>query len=646
MTQEPIITIDKFSGTGDGNLIYNEGFLPEIINGKSIMTSGLISETKLGSSSLYQSLTLGNIVSNVNLQTLDNNKIKFCLFLNTNGKIFTDTTSVDESRIKPAKIHDYDATSYPDIFELENNNLIYTGSQYLGKGIRGQATGGSATTIVDSSKDFTALGIVVGDKVTNLKTGWEYTIKTISGTGNNTLEFDSAGSLINASGDEYIVWNDNAFDLLNTISVENWQVREWRRQIKQYGDEYFILNGNYLAKLSADGTTIDNKYKQLPARNQALAFDINNDKILVSSEYKNSSQLLLWDGTTEGWQNIINFDFTIRALVSYKSGWLFMSQGTLYYTDGYNIEELTTIDSKVDIDTFQIGYLEPTYFNGIYYYNKKLYFANSYNDSNLVHYGVYVYDFKNGWSVISQNKGLNAITLGGVPYSIFYLNYENNIGVGGSGFVNEIKSHNVYSSGKANYSFIYYIDLPRPIKITSIGLNIIRPIKKFLNDNSIKQTTIAVNIGDGNRGLIDNVYNTIDSSASNKIRINGTSFYNNEVGDECYVIEATSNTTDYGKRFYITAIANKGEATEEWTLDGNKEQGKIETNFRGNLKMIRVKKMDKRVIYSNELNKEFLFTNQNTGFLSNKLFIEVVVWDSYYYKPMPISISDIKIYGS
>lgn len=638
---KPILTISEFSGSGDGNLLYNEGFLPEVINGKSIMTTGLISETKLGAGSLYQSLNLGNIVANVNLVTLDSNSNKFSLFLNTSGKIFTDST--DEDEVKPAEIHDYTSNNYPDIFELENNNLIYTGTQYLGKGIRGQATGGSATTIVDSGKDFTALGITTGDKVTNLRTGWEYTITAISGAGNTTLEFTAAGSLVNAANDEYIVWNDNALDLLNTVSAETWQPQtiSWRRQIKQYGDQYYILNGNYLAKLSADGTTLDDAYKQLPARNQALAFDVNNAKILVSAEYKNRGNLLLWDGTTDGWQNIVDWDFPINAIVAYKSGWLFMSQGTLYYTDGYSIEELTTIDSRVDIDAAQIGYLEPTYFNGLYYNNKKLYFANSYNDSNLVHNGVYMYDFKNGWTLIPQTRGENILTLGGTPYSIFYLNYEKNIGVGGAGFVNEIKSNSTYNSSKINYSFLYYIDLPSETQITAIGLNILRPIKEFLNDSGIKQTTIAVNIGDGGRGLIDNVFNNADGSAANKLKLNGTSFYNNEVGDELYVIEPTSDENDYGKRFYITDITNKGETTEEWTLSDD-----IGTDFRGNLKMIRVKKLDKRTIYSNELNKEFLFSNPRTGFLSNKLFIEIVVWDSFDYTPMPISISDIKIYGN
>jgi len=646
MLQEPLITIDKFTGSGDGNLVYNEGFLPEIINGKSIMTSGLTSSTILGNGTLYGTLTLGNIVSILNLKKLDASQTKFLLARNNAGGIFSSSLIPNSSKIAKAKIHTI-GSLYPDMFELEDNNIIYSAGDYLGYGLRGQATGGSTTTLIDTTKDFVTLGFAVNDKVTNLRTGYEYTITSITTTTstNDTLNFSISGSLTNLDDDEYIVWDDARYNLLATITAKNWQggvTVNWRRQIQQYGNEYMILNGNYIAKISADGTTSDDAYKQLPARNQALSFSVNNDKIIIASEYKTSGNLLLWDGISNGWTNILSVDFPIKAIVAYKSGWLFISRGTLYYTDGYQIKILSNFDNIADIDSFVSAYVEPEYFTGLFYYNGRLYFAGSYNDYNLIDYGVYCYDFKTGWTLIKQLSGGDVVVNSGIPYCVNYCNYITNVIVGGNGFINQIESHDIYRSSEISYSFIYYVNLPRNTQITGIGLNILRPIKKTLDDSVIKQSTIAVNIGDGNRGLIDRVYTEASGSGNNSLVKLAAAFYNNEVGDEIIVKDIASGNNLYGVRRYISAITNGGTTNEEWTVD---------TAFGSDLgvadiKTIKVKKLDKRTVYSNNLKEEVLFTGNTTGFLSDKLFIEVVVWNSYDYETMPISISSIKVYGN
>ena len=645
---KPKLTIDNFTGSGDGNILYNEGFLPEIINGKSVITSGIISNVLLGSGSLYGTLTLGNIVSFLNLKRLNTNQTNYILLRSNTGKIFSSSLIPATSKVAKAEIHTI-ADSYPDMFELEDNNIIYSAGDKLGYGLRGLATGGSTTTLIDTTKNFTTLGFAANDKVTNLRTGAEYTISSISTTTNtnDTLNFSAFGSLTTASEDEYILWDDARFDLLDNVSAENWQggaTTNWRRQIKQYADKYLILNGNYLSELSADGATIIDNKKQLPLKHQALCFDVNSDKILVSAEYKNGGRILLWDGRSDGWSNSLGFDFPIKAVVSYKSGWLFVSRGVLYYTDGYQIQELSKLDSTPDIDRFVAGIAEPLYNSGLFYFDGKLYFASSYNDYNFIDNGVYCYDFKSGWTLIKQVDGSNSPILSGIPYCVGYCNYRTAVFSAGNGFFNEIRSHRTYSSSEANYSFIYYINLPEPTVVKSVGLNIIRPVKRYNEDRSIKQTTIAVNIGDGKRGLIERVYNSDVSGTGNNdlIKLNGTLFYGNEVGDEVIIKDITSGNNLYGQRRYISSIANIGEATEQWTLD---EDLSSDLGMASQIQVIKVKKLDKKVIKSNELNKEILFSNTNSGFLSNKLFIEVVVWDSFDYTPMPISISNINVYG-
>lgn len=72
--------------------------------------------------------------------------------------------------------------------------------------ISGTATGGSTTTMIDTSKNFSALGVRSGDKVYNSTSGkrWVARVKSITSTTNpfDTLNFDAQASTA-ASGDLY-----------------------------------------------------------------------------------------------------------------------------------------------------------------------------------------------------------------------------------------------------------------------------------------------------------------------------------------------------------------------------------------------------------------------------------------------------------
>ena len=683
---KPIQTINEFIGMGDNNLVYNSGFLPEKINGKSIMTSGLITKNLTG----YKDITSidADFTSFVNLSSVNINR-DYIIAVGKNGKFYTTSNAGTEAlHIKKSLIHDTGYVS--DIFELDNNNIIYSQNNDLGYGVRGSATGGSTTTIIDTTRHFGGVDkgvydnattyaqydyvsyeevyyacilattgnlptnetywietipntIAVGDFVTNLKNGEEEEITSITTTTNqnDTLNFDTTTAT--EAGDEYIAWEDDKFDLTDGVDVKNWQdtTSFWKRQIKQYGDEYIILNGNYLAMLSEE--LIDTTYKQLPARNQALCFEVNNSSILVSAEHKGKGKLLLWDGNSDGWNNSLDFDYPVTALVNYFSGWLFVSRGTLYYTNGYSIEEMTTLDIGIGNNYKYAGYLEPEHFNGLYYFDNKLYFANSYTDNNLIDYGIFCFDFKMGWIFIEQDAGY-AYKFGRTPvYSIGYATYGRGLISLGENTINEIKSHETYtysySNGRVYYSFIYYLNFLQETTINGVGLNLLRPIKSYLEDDAIKKTSVTVNMGDDKRGLIDYIRITEASGSSNKLKVDGTSYTNNKVGDEIVILDNDDDEDTYfrGTRKYITAIENAGLSTEIWTLNEN-----LISSFTGYIKIIRVKKLDNKEVSSNELNEEVKFFPK-TAVYSNKIFIEVVIEDDDI-NPMPISISNIKIY--
>jgi hypothetical protein len=684
---DPIITIDEFAGMGDGNLVYNSGFSPEVINGKSIMTSGFTTRN-LVPKSFFDTIA-DDISAFINIKDGD------YLLSMASGKIYANDLKDD---ITNGLIHsitisgDTYSSTYPDIFETENTDIIYTSANHVGYAIFSEATGGSTTTLVDTTKHFGGSNqgvydagttysqydyvyyegvwyaaiqsttgnlpivaaywletipneVAVGDSVTNLTTGKEEAITSITTTTyqNDTLNFDATTAT--SSSDEYIAWQDDKHDLMDGITAQSWQPSTpiWKRQIKQYSNQYFILNGNYIATLSSDGNTLDNTFKQLPLRNQAMCMEVSNDKLLVSSEYKGRGKLNLWDSSTGQWANIIEFDYPVTALISYKSGWLFVSHGTLYYTDGYQIEVLSKLNLADNLIYFT-DLLQPTYFNGIFYFNNKLYFASSAEDFNLVDNGVFCFDFEKGWTFIENNAGYDYIFGKERAYCIGICEYARDIVVGGESTINEIRigytqSYN-YSNGKIPYSFINYVNLPQKTQIKGVGLNLLRPIKDYLSDRAEKKTKVYVNIGDGGRGLLDFFYISEASGTANKLKVNGTLHKNNEVGDEIIIVEDSNSESIYkGDRFFITAIENQGLATEEWTLDRN-----MVGTFTGDIKVLRVKNVETKEVSYDELNDEIMFMGSSFGFLSNKMFLEVVVVDDED-NPMPISISSIKIYG-
>ena len=114
-----------------------------------------------------------------------------------------------------------------------------------------------------------------------------------------------------------------------------------RRQIKQFGDIFYVLNGNKLGRLEADESTWDEDYKLFPSGYESLSFDTNSGKMLFSAKNDvGKSILLLWDGFSDGFNNILDLDGDVYSVKSYKSGWIYILRGVIYYTDGFSIQKI------------------------------------------------------------------------------------------------------------------------------------------------------------------------------------------------------------------------------------------------------------------------------------------------------------------
>lgn len=634
MNGEPLITIDKFSGSGQNGVLFCEGFYPEIDNQKSVLGEGFCTVSRANTGTTGFS-TLNTVYAGIVLSANDNTF--YNMYLDANGTIFVN--QISGSAITDGKIHQTSfVTGYSDLAETYNGNILFSSYDNIGKGTKSVVTGGSTTTLVDTTKNFVTEGIAVNDKVTNLKTGIEYTVTSISTTTNtnDTLNFTASGTNTNTAGDDYIVWNNNCFAISNTREVWQPSLNDFRIQMKLYGTQILFTNGNYIGALSADVTTVDKTYKQLPYKNQALAISVNNSSILVSSFFNGKGCLLLWDGYSDGWNNILEIDSPVYALTSYLSGWVFVSKGIVYYTDGYQYKKLYSINTGKKIST---GYLEPKMHNGLVIYEDTLYCACINNDNNFISPGVYAIDLSNpnlGFTLIRAKK---TTKFNGYPYCVFLVDGGNTpqvIETAGDGFIDYISHGGAVTGGQyADNSVLMFINLPRETRVTGIGLNISRYLKAFSSDSVARTRAIQVSIGDGDRGIVSNC--VLTSNTTTTAVVDATNFLNNEVGDQLYISDRTSPIM--GERTFISAISDAGSSTEDWTLS----PAFSTTDTTTTVKTIRVKKLDKITLSNKGLNNELLFTSNDSGLLSNKLFIEIVVFGQS--NAMPININSIKIYG-
>ena len=630
MNEKPLLKIDKFTGFGAGGILYGEGFYPDVINGKSIMSEGF-SNQNLFTNATTGFTSLGILYGMIGLSTIYSRSDVYQLCIDS-SRIYSYTTIQTATKNGQIHLNSQSVTSKPDIVETVNSNILYPSASKIGRGVRGKATGGSTTTIVDSAADFVTLGYNIGDKVTNLKTAIEYTLTAVATT---TLTFVANGANTTAANDEYIAWEDDRFD--TSLTALPWQPAQtdWVKQLKQDGVQTYFTNGNYLGIISANENTVEKTHKQLPAKHQALCFDTNNSGMLVSADFNGKGVLLFWDTRNSSWQSILELDTPVISLVNYKSGWVYVSGGTVYYTDGYQIQKMADTGLSKTLSTVLV---EPASHNALTVYRGFLFCASISSDSNLIARGVYAInlaDTKQGWTNISCWKVRN----NGLPYCVSVTNRFSGLQqlqIGGEGFLNYI-----YSGASANTyqdkSLLIYISLPKFIGITGIGLQLSRDFKNLEQDNSVTTRDVQVSVGDLKRNIFDQVQTTASGLNANAITVNGTSLLNNEIGDEFMAL----SDTYYGERSFITDIANKGTSGEIWSISPSLS---VPSPTQGNLKMIRVKKYGRKTITSTNFNEEFNFSNPNSGIKTNKILLEIVWFGNT--APLNLNIESINIYGN
>lgn len=643
--------IDKFTGmSDDGGIFFNEGFLPTMINGKSVIEdtfqcNSIIETTTTGFSDLQ------NIISGTSyVFSRIGNNYGF-IFIDTGGQIFVKNFF----SLYDGKIHGVATTGdtiygFGDVLQTANGNILYSSANELGIGYIGQCKSGSGTTkIVDKDgRNFSTLGIVVGEanhnKITNLRTGVEYTITGISNQDatNDAVTFTASGTNDNLENDYFIVWIDDKFNMFDNTAYPQFlgQVAKGsiRRQIEPYGDSYYCLNGNFLSELSANEDTFDDNKKQLPARHQALAFDVNGGNFLISSTRDGVGYLLFWDGFSDGWNNILEIDEQCYAVHAYKDGWVFFMNNSFYFTNGWQIQQISSPypDDRVLKSNFSIN---PGGFCSIYINSDRFYITNSVYLNNRIISGVLVYDQKYGWSVFTAEKNGRNRYKDYQTSCIFESNIDRLTCIGGIG-INLLDITGYTTSIYRNKALMFYLQFDNNVNVSHIELDVSNNLRRYIagSETSPRKAKIQVSIGDVKDGIIGRAQLNASGHTTTKLDVNGSVFIGAKVGDEIQLQEGVAS----GERSFITNITDAGTANELWTISPALSEA---PNSFDEVKIIKVKHCETKIIDGDKLNEPIRFDCKGT--VGTKMILEVVVhgYSDTGYSSFPVSINSIKIYG-
>lgn len=651
MISKPIAQISKFTGmTDEGGMYYIDGFSIEKEQGLTSIDENYLPYELVNSGTANYS-NLGTICAIQYVYPLPNSNIgasrAYRVLLNDSANLYAWDIFNELYHGKiggTGTASSYTYCQKPDIFQLQSGNLIYTSAQHLSLVIRGLCKSSSTTSkiVSKSGQNFTTLGLSAtapNNKVTNLITGAEYTITSISTTDstNDTLNFTASGSLANAENDEFMGIVLTKWDLNTGITIPTFQGQQatqiyWSRPIRQYGDQYMILNGNYIALLATDESTIDTTYKQLPVNYQAMSFEVNGSQILVSAyDVNGNSHLLLWDGHSNGWLEDKIVTTAPLSIDANGSGFIYLADGVIYYTDGVNIKKLIGFPDKVNLGS---GANCPSH-NSITTVNDTVYIAVNNNNLNRGFNGVLVFDLKTGLSQFKckyNGKGFATpfciYTNPNLSSTIFGTSNDIEIGCGLS--LNNLNEFQASSFSKDCKSFVYLLDFKQETQVRQVWLNLKRVSYKHTAGRALKNCNISVNYGNDSQPLIKYGQTGVNTTTT-ATNPNGVS-YPGVVGEEIEFMDGSCA----GERTFITGITDAGTANEAWTLSPALSTS---YNSSSNLRVWSVKNGETKNITLEDLNKPVVF---NTNFIGSKMYLEIAVKGTT--NPFAVSIQDILIF--
>ena len=622
-------TIDNFTGA-----YRREGLNIVKLQGKQYLTRGFSFSEHRSSQNDYVDLEVINDFSSIifdgeeqliGITNLDNNVPSIYMF--------SDSTSGDIGKIHSIDISETLSTG-AGIITTTNNNIFYTGSSYLGCGYIFTTVSATSTSLTVTGETFSATyGINIGDKIYNTTKGEEYTITTANPT--DTLEFSAATTTPEAD-DVFMVFVDKAFSFNVNESSENHfasqdNPSQWNRPIKLSNNHYYILNGNYIARIDvsdndATNSTMDETWQQLYRGRQALCFDMNRENILVGTELRDSYELFLYNEYSFGALNSISLPAEPKSIIAYESGWLVLAGATLYYTNGSSLKRLSTLPDFNDSNSYVNMSI-----NGMSYKDENVFIqigSDSSGASKADRYGsgVFIYNFKYGW--------------GFTPLGDDNGSYQGDIESGAiTNYKNSIYSSYLINNGSDNYvlgkleeiadnkgkvGLLFHFQEQTAIK--QVGITLSEIYDEFAGR---RETDVTVNYGNTRRPL--HLTNMVTSTGNSPDTINklSTFSYKAHIGQK---IISTSGATA-GEETYVTEIQNELETNESWIVSPSFSTSPSDLS---QITKYNLYKAGTKTIDVNNIPQDIRFS---TNFVGDIMYLEIELENGY------LDISNIKLYG-
>ncbi|MFA6097545.1 MAG: hypothetical protein WC788_08050 [Candidatus Paceibacterota bacterium] len=461
---------------------------------------------------------------------------------------------------------------YPDIKALgygDDDSVIYTHNNSVGRIYRGLATGGSTTTLVDTSVDFTTLGLVAGDLVYNVT---DNTLATINagGIAANTLTITfvagSAGGSF-ANTEKWAIVDPDWAALTDDEYT-------YSRQIIEFDEDFYILNGDALAQIVYGGAYVTTgftaEFKLLESGYIARCGASNGDTTCVGANKNSRGKLFIWDKNSNGWNKKISIDNEVLSVIPYKNGYIYItSRAKLFFTDGYSTRTLSAMPGTNNRSDISIN---P---KGMIVVEDVVYILGGAGSFSKDKKGIHVYFIeKDEWAYYPYDDtgtlGLakhSHSSVGGILFwessmdNLFYSASIEQLGNTKQCVLNKFLPVSLNNQGTV---ILGPVPLGKDRSINKIEVNML-PDEINYDASETEACTVICKLSDCHKPTWRYAQAKIDSANANEITIDATinGFADAEVGDEIVCVQGYNGFL----RREITAISGADTATELWTLD-------------------------------------------------------------------------------
>lgn len=622
------ITLRDFSLMKDGSHIYYaENFGIEDYGYGKVLVPMNIGNKVIDEDTATITKYDGNAIRKIlGIDTIDEDTVNFLYVIDDYSNIWC----IKKSTVTGQKLGNIGLSCwYADIKATGvdvNSPIIFSVQSGLGIIYRGNATGGSATTLDDTTVDFTTLDISAGDRVYNIKDNKLFTIDA-GGIAANQLTITAVDGGDFANLDNYAIINPS----WKILSDNDYT---YGRQIIEFDEDFYILNGDALAIVTS-ALAYTAEHKAIESGWIARTGASNGDTIAIGCNKNNLGKIFFWDKHSNGWNKKIILTRKILSITAYGNNYIYVSGNSLWITDGYSKRLLSIFPGTHERDDIDIN---P---NGMTIVENKVIINGGADNYNKAKMGIWIYDIlKDEWAYSPYDPAAGTEKSNyGISKGIAFLDNNSNeilysFKNSGYGWTNEyVLSEFQLASISSRGTVIFNpIPLGKNARIKKIEVNLVQSLKDS-NNASSKSKTMTCKLSDCTRPLWRHQQANADSTNKSKIQVDGDVAGNADaqVGDEIFIQDGWNGHL----RRRITAIANDGTNTEEWTLDIDlAELTKDNTTII--VMPFQLYGMDEKTITDETKMLEFY-----PNFYGDNVMIELTITGTSY--PM-VAIESIKIY--